>query len=89
MFLHRSERKESFNNSSVKERIEITELFFERAIMPRDETTETNLVGILDLIFIHGIPRRQESRAIKHSLSFDESAVRNVKGMTITAVYAV
>lgn len=65
------------------------ELFFERAVAPRDKTTETSLVGILDLIFIHGIPRRQESRAIKHLLSFGGSAVRNVKGMSITAVYAV
>lgn len=47
--------------------------------------------SILDLIFIQGIPRRQEFRAIKHSLSFDEPdlVVRNAKGEPITADYAV
>lgn len=68
------------------ERTEIAESFSETAA--RDEA-ETSLVGTLDLIFIHGIPRRQESRAIKHSLSFGGSAVRNAKGAPITAVYAV
>lgn len=45
--------------------------------------------SILDLIFIQGIPRRQEFRAIKHSLSFDGFAVRNAKGEPITADDAV
>ena len=47
--------------------------------------------SILDLIFIQGIPRRQEFRAIKHSLSFDEPASSCVtpKGEPITADYAV
>lgn len=46
-------------------------------------------VGILDLIFIQSIPRRQEFRAIKHLLSFGGLAVRNAKGEPITADYAV
>lgn len=46
-------------------------------------------VGILDLIFIQGIPRRQEFRAINHALSFDGPGARNAKGEPITADYSV
>lgn len=82
------QRKKPVQKVPFVKRTEIAESFSETAVVTRDGTG-TSLVGILDLIFIHGIPRRQESRAIKHSLSFDESAVRNVKGTPITAVYAV
>lgn len=43
---------------------------WERGEMGRERGDGDRNDSILDLIFIQGIPRRQEFRAIKHSLSF-------------------
>lgn len=51
---------------------------------------EASPIRTFDLIFIQSIPRRQEFQAIKQlALSFGGFAVRNIKSMSTTAVYAI